>query len=424
LKFLTRLNIVALLIPKGKRNRENKLNLNEETILCLLDKEKTLSIAAAKAGMDEKTARKYRRAGKLPSQMAKGHIWRTRKNPFWQIWPWVAENLKDNPGLEAKTLFEALQRDYPGRFPDGQLRTLQRHVKAWRATEGPSREIFFTQVYRPGEWSSSDFTSMNMERRFAQMAGNKDLQSELIESLKALHLPTVRQYYRQCAQMAANEDLSYEQYLLELVERECEVRRANKIKRLLRSSRLPLEKSLAVFDLKRLPVRVRQQVKVLLEGGFLERNENVLAFGNPGSGKTHLLCAIGQELIHQGYSVYFTTCSLLVQELLRAKRDLKLDKILKKFSKYDALLIDDIGYVQQERQEMEVLFTLLAQRYEYGSVMLTSNLPFSKWDAIFKDPMTTAAAIDRLVHHSVILELNISSYRVKHAKATKNKAAG
>jgi len=198
----------------------------------------------------------------------------------------------------------------------------------------------------------------------------------------------------------------------------------NKIKRLLRSSRLPLEKSLAVFDLKRLPVRVRQQVKVLLEGGFLERKENILAFGNPGSGKTHLLCAIGQELIHQGHSVYFTTSSSLVQELLRAKRDLKLDKILKKFSRFDALLIDDIGYVQHEQQEMEVLFILLAARYECGSVMLTSNLPFSKWDAIFKDPMTTAAAIDRLVHHSVILELNISSYRVKHAKTSQKKAAG
>jgi len=256
------------------------------------------------------------------------------------------------------------------------------------------------------------------------MSRNKDLQPKLIESLKALHLPTVSQYYRQCAQMATKEDLSYEQYLLELVERECEVRRENKIKRLLRSSRLPFEKSLAAFDLKRLPVRVRQQVKVLLEGGFLARNENVLAFGNPGSGKTHLLCAIGRELIHQGYSVYFTTCSLLVQELLRAKRDLKLDKILKKLSRFDALLIDDIGYVQQEQQEMEVLFTLLAHRYECGSVMLTSNLPFSKWDAIFKDPMTTAAAIDRLVHHSVILELNISSYRVKHAKTSQKKAAG
>ena len=255
------------------------------------------------------------------------------------------------------------------------------------------------------------------------MARNKNLQSKLIESLKALHLPTVRQYYRQCAQMATKEDLSYEQYLLELVERECEVRHENKIKRLLRSSRLPLEKSLAVFDLKRLPARVRQQVKVLLEGSFLERKENVLAFGNPGSGKTHLLCAISQELIQQGHSVYFTTCSLLVQELLRAKRDLKLDKLLKKFSRFDALVIDDIGYVQQERQEMEVLFTLLAARYECGSVMLTSNLPFSKWDAIFKDPMTTAAAIDRLVHHSVILELNISSYRVKHAKTSQKKAA-
>jgi len=137
-------------------------NEQVRNLMKLIQKEKTLSIAAAKAGMDEKTARKkYRRAGKLPSQMAKPHVWRTRKDPFWQVWPWVAENLKDNPGLEAKTLFEALQRDYPGRFPDGQLRTLQRHVKAWRATEGPSREIFFTQVYRPGEWSSSDFTSMN-----------------------------------------------------------------------------------------------------------------------------------------------------------------------------------------------------------------------------------------------------------------------
>ena len=112
-------------------------------------------------------------------------------------------------------------------------------------------------------------------------------------------------------------------------------------------------------------------------------------------------------------------CTLLVQELLVAKRDLKLSRVLKRLSKYEVLLIDDIGYVQQSREEMEVLFTLLAERYERGSVMLTSNLPFSKWEAIFKDPMTTAAAIDRLVHHSVILELNIPSYRMEQAKRTK-----
>ena len=137
--------------------------------------------------------------------------------------------------------------------------------------------------------------------------------------------------------------------------------------------------------------------------------------------KTHLLCAIGHSLIQQGHKVYFSTCSLLVQELLRAKRDLVLEKTLKKLAGYEALIIDDIGYVQQNREEMEVLFTLLAHRYERGSVMLTSNLAFSKWESIFKDPMTTAAAIDRLVHHSVILELNLSSYRIEAAKQRKKR---
>jgi len=147
----------------------------------------------------------------------------------------------------------------------------------------------------------------------------------------------------------------------------------------------------------------------------------VLAFGNPGSGKTHLLCAIAQELVHQGHPVLYTPCSHLVQQLLVAKRDLELPRALKRLSKYDAIMIDDIGYVQQDRDEMEVLFTLLADRYERGSVMITSNLTFSKWERIFKDPMTTAAAIDRLVHHSVILELDIESYRLEQSKKGKKK---
>ena len=115
----------------------------------------------------------------------------------------------------------------------------------------------------------------------------------------------------------------------------------------------------------------------------------------------------------------FATCGLMVQDLLAAKRDLKLRGFLKKISQYHVMILDDIGYVQQSREEMEVLFTLLADRYERGTVMLTSNLPFSKWETIFKDPMTTAAAIDRLVHHSVILELNIASYRLEAAKQAK-----
>jgi DNA replication protein DnaC len=113
----------------------------------------------------------------------------------------------------------------------------------------------------------------------------------------------------------------------------------------------------------------------------------------------------------------------LVQELLIAKRDLKLARVLKQYAKYEALIIDDIGYVQQSREEMEVLFTLLADRYERSSIMLTSNLSFSKWEQIFKDPMTTAAAIDRLVHHSVILELNIPSYRLEQSQKAKETGA-
>ena len=122
------------------------------------------------------------------------------------------------------------------------------------------------------------------------------------------------------------------------------------------------------------------------------------------------------EQFHRGRSVLFATCNLLVQQLLIAKRDLRLAKVITRLSKFDALIIDDLGYVQQSREEMEVLFTLLAERYERGSVMLTSNLPFSKWEQIFKDAMTTAAAIDRLVHHSIILELNVPSYRLEKAK--------
>jgi DNA replication protein DnaC len=250
------------------------------------------------------------------------------------------------------------------------------------------------------------------------------INDSLNEYLKILHLPAIRSSYQEVAGLAIQNDYSYEQYLLTLVEQEIEERTKNRTKRFLRQSNLPLEKTISVFDRKRLPEKVNHLVSVLLQGKFTEKQENVLAFGNPGSGKTHLLCAIGHELIQQGKRVFFSPCSLLVQNLLATKRDLTLSKYLKKLAKYDAIIIDDIGYVQQSREEMEVLFTLLADRYEKGSIMITSNLPFSKWDKIFKDPMTTAAAIDRLVHHSVILELNISSYRLETAGNILDDATG
>lgn len=248
------------------------------------------------------------------------------------------------------------------------------------------------------------------------MTAPQEVRNQLTEHLRELHLPAIRRCFEDKARHAEQESLSYENYLRELAELECQERRAHRIARLLQASRLPLEKTLQNFDMKRLPAKAARQVQALLDGSFLNRRENVLAFGNPGSGKTHLLSALGQELIRQGRRVAFFTCVRLVQDLLRAKKELQISRAIKKLAYYEALVIDDIGYVQQSREEMEVLFTLLAERYERGSVLITSNLPFSKWEAIFKDPMTTAAAIDRLVHHSVILELNVGSYRVEQAK--------
>ena len=250
---------------------------------------------------------------------------------------------------------------------------------------------------------------------------NKQHHEQLIKLLTELHLPMFREYHQEFAQAAMADELSYEAYLYELAQRECEVRRANKIARMVKASKLPLEKTLQTFELKRLPLGIRRQVKVLSTGGFADRRENILAFGKPGRGKTHLLCGICHELARQGKKVYFATCDLMVEELLRAKQDLVLDKLLRKWGRFDVLMIDDFGYVKQNREEMEVLFTLLAHRYERGSVLLTSNLPFSKWEMIFKDPMTTAAAIDRLIHHSVILELNVPSYRAEQARKRKDR---
>jgi DNA replication protein DnaC len=249
------------------------------------------------------------------------------------------------------------------------------------------------------------------------------VKERLEAQLRALHLPSFRSSYEELARQAEQETLSYERYLLNLCDQECQERWRRKIERLQRQSCLPLEKNFETFDLKRLPTKVARQVQSLRAGDFVDRKENLLAFGKPGSGKTHLLCALAQDLVQQGRRLWFTTCSLLVQRLLLAKRDLKLSRVLKRLASYEVILIDDLGYVQQNREEMEVLFTLLADRYERGSVWLTSNLPFAKWEAIFKDPMTTAAAIDRLVHHSVIVELNLPSYRLEHATKAKEEAA-
>jgi len=235
--------------------------------------------------------------------------------------------------------------------------------------------------------------------------------------LRALKLPGFLEHHEAFAQRAERDGWSCTEYLHQLVELELSNRTQRRIERNRKASQLPAEKTLDTLDLKRVPAKVRRQLPGLCDGGFAKRAENVLCFGLPGRGKSHIVCAIGHEMINRGYRVLFIPAYLLVQQLLAAKRDLTLKDDLRKLDRFDAVILDDLGYVQQDRDEMEVLFTFLGQRYERRSVMITSNLVFSEWDRIFKDPMTTAAAIDRVVHHSVILNLEGPSIRKQDAEA-------
>lgn len=241
--------------------------------------------------------------------------------------------------------------------------------------------------------------------------------------LRALRLPTFLVAHAETAQVAEREGWGFARFLTALCEQELGDREVRRIERLRQKSRLPADKTAATLDLSRLPAKVKRLLPTLYEGTFVDAGENVLAFGLPGRGKTHCLCAVGHELVARGRSVLFVPAYKLVQDLLTAKRGLALDHEIRRLDRFDAVLVDDIGYVQQDREEMEVLFTFLAERYERKSVMITSNLVFSQWDKIFKDPMTTAAAIDRLVHHATILELTGESYRGDAAKRRSRAAA-
>jgi len=241
--------------------------------------------------------------------------------------------------------------------------------------------------------------------------------------LKKLRLPSFLASYGEMATKAEKGGWTFPRYLQSLAELEIGDRERRRIERNLRQSCLPRDKTLATLVESDLPRKVRTQIPSLCQGGFVDRAENLLVFGLPGRGKTHLCSAIGHELVQRGYKVLFQPTFLLVQRLLVAKKELTLERALRRLDSYQVVLLDDLGYVQQDREEMEILFTFLAERYERRSVMITSNLVFSEWDKIFKDPMTTAAAIDRLVHHATILELTGESYRAKSAKQ-KNRKGG
>ncbi len=240
--------------------------------------------------------------------------------------------------------------------------------------------------------------------------------TQLQTLLAQLNLTAMADGFADVALRAAKEGLSHEAYLYELARLEMEQRTQRRTARLVRASGLPVEKTFRTLALSRLSPSLQLQLERLKSASFLETATNIIAIGKPGVGKSHALAAVGYELIEAGYPVLWTPTSTLVQRLLAAKRDLRLPQELAKLDKFACIILDDIGYVQHDRDEMEVLFTFLAERYERKSVMISTNLVFSEWERIFKDPMTTMAAIDRLVHHSVILDMmSVESYRAEAA---------
>ena len=252
--------------------------------------------------------------------------------------------------------------------------------------------------------------------------GSEGIGERLMELMTSFHLTTMASEFVPRLEEAGHETSL--PTLLEIFELEREARWERRLARLRKASKLPPAKSFDTFDDARLPMPLARQLRELARGDFLERAVNVLAFGLPGTGKSHAACALGHALVDGGHSVLFAPTFQLVQELLAAKRELELPRALRKLDRFELLILDDLGYVQQSSEEMEVLFTLLAERYERRSMLITSNLVFSQWDRIFKNPMTTAAAIDRLVHHCAILEFDVPSYRTEKRSATERASRG
>lgn len=239
--------------------------------------------------------------------------------------------------------------------------------------------------------------------------------------LTALRLPSFQAHWQDIAKRADKEGWPASRFLAVLAEYELAERETRRIQRHLNEAKLPGGKTLATFEFQALPTMPKARIQALAAGDWIEAGANLIAIGNSGAGKTHLMAAIGHALIEAGYRVLYTRTTDLVQKLQAARRDLALENALAKLDKYHLLILDDITYAQKDQAETSVLFELIARRYEFKSIAITANQPFSAWDKIFPDQAMTIAAIDRLVHHANILEMNVESYRRKEAAKRQQK---
>jgi len=235
--------------------------------------------------------------------------------------------------------------------------------------------------------------------------------------LNELRLPTIGRLWAEFAERSDKEGWPASRFLSALLEHELAERAQRRLDRHRAESQLDITKTLASFDFAEVPMLSKAHVMALASGdAWLDKGATVLIFGPPGVGKSHVGCAIGHALIDAGRRVLYMRTSELVQRLQAARKNLQLPQALAKLDRYDLLILDDISYVRKDQAETSVLFELIAERYERKSLLITANQPFSGWDNVFPDPGMTVAAIDRLVHHSTIFELNnVESYRSKAA---------
>lgn len=239
--------------------------------------------------------------------------------------------------------------------------------------------------------------------------------------LTALRLPSFQRHWQALAERADAEGWPASRFLAALAELEMAERDTRRIQRHLHQSQLPGGKTLATLNFKALPGVTRAHMEALAAGDWVETGANLIAIGNSGAGKSHVLCAIGHALVEAGKRVFYTSTTDMVQRLQAARRDLALEAALTKLDKFDLIILDDITYAHKDQAESSVLFELIARRYETKSLAIAANQPFSAWNRVFPDQAVTVAAIDRLVHHATILEMNGDSYR-RRAAASRQSA--
>jgi DNA replication protein DnaC len=233
--------------------------------------------------------------------------------------------------------------------------------------------------------------------------------------LTELRLPTMKAIWPQFTDQADQEGWPAAHTLANLAEHEVADRVRRRIERHLNEAQLPPGKTLQNFDFDVLPMISKAQVMALTAGDrWLDEGANLILFGPPGVGKSHLAAAIGFALVEHGWRVLYTRTTDLVQRLQVARRELTLEAAIDKLNKYHLLILDDLSYVTKDQAETSVLFELISTRYEQRSILITANQPFGEWGKIFPDPAMTLAAVDRLVHHATIFELNVDSYRRRH----------